>query len=211
MAAAEGKVVLVLDALNQLEDRDGAPDLVWLPPAIPANVRLILSTLPGRSLTDLMLRGWPTLTIDPLHPEERRALIEQYLAPWGKALSAARAQRIAAAPQSANPLYLRALLDELRVFGAHEQLEVRIAYYLAAQTIPQSLYQRILARYEEDYEPHRPHLRFATRCGCCGRRVGGSPRTACSTCSAKMGRRCPPLGGRRFIWRQSRRWSPVRG
>ena len=40
MAAAKGKVVLVLDALNQLEDRDGAPDLVWLPPAIPANVRL---------------------------------------------------------------------------------------------------------------------------------------------------------------------------
>ena len=55
-------------------------------------------------------------------------------------------------------MYLRALLDELRVFGAHEQLEVRIAYYLAAQTVPPSLYQRILARYEEDYEPHRPHL-----------------------------------------------------
>ena len=26
------KIVLIVDALNQLEDRDGAPDLVWLPP-----------------------------------------------------------------------------------------------------------------------------------------------------------------------------------
>ena len=28
MAAARGRTVLVIDALNQLEDRDGAPDLV---------------------------------------------------------------------------------------------------------------------------------------------------------------------------------------
>jgi hypothetical protein len=47
MAAAKGRVVLVLDAINQLEDRDGAPDLVWLPPVLPENVRLIVSTLPA--------------------------------------------------------------------------------------------------------------------------------------------------------------------
>ena len=45
MVAERGRVVLVLDALNQIEDRDGAPDLVWLPQVIPANVRLIVSTL----------------------------------------------------------------------------------------------------------------------------------------------------------------------
>jgi nephrocystin-3 len=37
MAAARGRFVLVLDALNQLEDRDNAPDLVWLPEFIPAS------------------------------------------------------------------------------------------------------------------------------------------------------------------------------
>src|SRR5208282_3402150 len=42
MAATKGRVVLVLDALNQLEDRDGAPDLVWLPPVLPENVRLFV-------------------------------------------------------------------------------------------------------------------------------------------------------------------------
>ena len=41
MAAAQGRVILIIDALNQLEDREGAPDLVWLPPVIPANVRLV--------------------------------------------------------------------------------------------------------------------------------------------------------------------------
>ncbi len=47
MAAVRGRVVLVLDALNQLEDRDGAPDLVWLPSIVPVGVRMVISTLPG--------------------------------------------------------------------------------------------------------------------------------------------------------------------
>ncbi|MCX6898594.1 MAG: DUF4062 domain-containing protein [Verrucomicrobia bacterium] len=67
-APRPSKIILILDALNQLKDRDGAPDLVWLPPVIPANVRLILSTLPGRPLDELKKRGWPTLEVKRLDP-----------------------------------------------------------------------------------------------------------------------------------------------
>lgn len=157
MAAARGRVVLVLDALNQLEDREGAPDLVWLPPVIPDNIRLVLSTLPGRPLEDLQKRGWPTLMVRPLDLEERKLLITKHLAQYTKALSPERVQHIATADQAANPLYLRALLEELRLFGAHERLDERISYYLAAQSVPE-LYERILARWEEDYERDRPGL-----------------------------------------------------
>jgi tetratricopeptide (TPR) repeat protein len=52
---------------------------------------------------------------------------------------------------------LRALLDELHVFGVHEKLDARIEHYLAAGTIPE-LYQRVLERYEEDYERDRAGL-----------------------------------------------------
>jgi ATP/maltotriose-dependent transcriptional regulator MalT len=157
MTAARGRAVLVLDALNQLEDRDQALDLVWLPPVIPANVRMILSTLPGRPLDDLKRRAWPSVTIDPLSLDERKRLIVDYLAQYTKALSPARLERIAAAPQTANPLYLRALLEELRVFGLYELLDQRIDHYLAA-TKPDALYQKILARFEQDYERDRPNL-----------------------------------------------------
>jgi len=157
MAAVRGRVLLVLDALNQLEDRDQALDLVWLPPEIPAGVRLILSTLPGRPLADLHRRGWPTLRVEPLTSEERGKLIQDYLALSGKALSPERAARIAAAPAAANPLYLRALLDELRLWGEHERLDERIEHYLAAVEIDE-LYERILERFEEDYEGDRPGL-----------------------------------------------------
>jgi len=151
------KILLILDALNQLEDRDGAADLVWLPPVIPANVRMVLSTLPGRAWTDLQTRAWPTLCVKPLELDERRRLIVEYLAQFTKKLSQPRVERIASAPQAANPLYLRALLDELRVFGAHEQLDQRMDHYLAAESVP-DLYSRILERWEADYERDRPGL-----------------------------------------------------
>lgn len=157
MAAARGRVVLVLDGLNQLEDRDGAPDLVWLPPVIPDNVRLILSTLPGRSLDDLRRRNWPALRVQPLEALRRQQLIADYLKQYTKELSPARVERIAQANETANPLYLRVLLEELRVFGAHEELDQLIGDYLEAATIP-ALYERILERYEADYERERPGL-----------------------------------------------------
>ena len=158
MAAARGRVVLILDALNQLEDRDGAPDLVWLPPVIPGNVRLVVSTLSGRPLEELTRRGWPALQVKPLEEGEREQLIGQYLKELHrKELSDERVRRIAATAQSANPLYLQALLEELRLFGEHERLDERIGYYLGAGTV-EELYERILERYEADYERDHPGL-----------------------------------------------------
>src|SRR5712692_6970603 len=157
MAAAKGRIVLILDGLNQLEDRDGAPDLVWLPPEIPQNVRLILSTLQALPLDNLQKRGWPTLQVELLRFEERKWLIAEYLGQHRKVLSPSRIDRIASASQTANPLYLRALLEELRVFGVHEKLDEQIDRYLSAPTI-ESLYEKILIRYEQDYELERPGL-----------------------------------------------------
>jgi tetratricopeptide (TPR) repeat protein len=151
MAAAKGRVVLVLDALNQLEDRDGAPDLVWLPTVLPENVRLIVSTLPGRPLVEIQKRNWPTLKIELLSADERRKLITEYLAQHAKSLSPARMDRIVTAPPSANALYLRVLLDELRVVRTHEELEGRISDYLKAES-PYALYEKVIARWEQDYE-----------------------------------------------------------
>lgn len=151
LAATRGKVVLILDALNQLEDRDGAPDLTWLPTVIPSNIRLILSTLPGKPLDELTRRGWPVLHVKALEVDERIQLITDYLRLYTKSLSSRHAERIAGADQTANPLYLRALLDELRIHGDHFTLDQTIEHYLLAPTIA-ALYGRILERYEQDYE-----------------------------------------------------------
>ena len=157
MVSARGRVVLILDALNQLEDRDGALDLIWLPVELPANVCLIVSTLPGRPLDAVQKSGWLTLRAKPLEVAERTQLLKQYLAQYAKSLSPARSDRIISAPQSSNPLFLRVLLEELRLFGEHDRLDERIGYYLSAVT-PAELYQKILERYEQDYQAGRPEL-----------------------------------------------------
>jgi nephrocystin-3 len=150
MVAARGRVVIVLDALNQIEDHESAPDMVWLPPVIPNNVRLIVSTLPGRPLEELRKRSWPEMTLKPLEEAERMELIEAYLKQFAKQLSARHCWRIAAAPQSANGLYLTTLLNELRLFGSHEELDQRIGWYLEAAN-PFELYGKVIARWEQDY------------------------------------------------------------
>lgn len=108
-------------------------------------------------LEDLAKRGWPTLHVEPLDPAERRRLISEYLAQYTKTLSPDRVERIATSPQTADPLYLRALLDELRVYGDHLTLGQRIDHYLEASTVA-GLHQRILERYEADYDRDRPGL-----------------------------------------------------
>lgn len=156
-ASAKGRLILILEGLNQLEDRDNAPHLGWLPEYIPPNVRLIVSSLAGPTLDALMKREWPQFEVKGLQREERKAVTLDYLASHRKTLSEAHLERIVNAEQTANPLYLKALLDELRVFGIHEKLGERIEHYLAANTVP-DLYEKVLESLEEAFERDRPEL-----------------------------------------------------
>ena len=158
-AAATRRVVLVIDALNQLDERDAAQELPWLPSTLPAGVRLIVSTLPGTAQEALDRRGWleASLAVEGLEPPERRVLIDRYLGQFTKRLPGDLADRIAEAPAASNPLYLRGVLDELRVWGEHESLARRLDELLVAET-PGELFALILERYEADYEDRRPRL-----------------------------------------------------
>jgi len=156
-ASAQGGMILILDGLNQLEDRDNARHLGWLPAYFPPDIRVILSTLPGPSLDAVEKRGWATYRIEPFTCQEQERMIEDYLAQYRKRLDRSQVTRILSFPQTANPLYLRVLLEELRVFGMYEELEERIAYYLEARDVP-DLYDRVLGRLEKDYERERPGL-----------------------------------------------------
>lgn len=156
-AAEAGRLVLVIDNLSGLEERDLAPDLVWLPKEIPSNVRLILSTMPGRPLNELNRRGWPSLAVEPMMEEERRELINEYLSQYSKSLSKQHADELARSPQTGSPLYMLALLEEIRLCAEHATLGPMLRdYLLAGSTV--ELYHKILGRYEADYQRERPRL-----------------------------------------------------
>jgi nephrocystin-3 len=152
------RCILILDALNQLEDQDHARLLGWLPQhPFTVGLRLVVSTLPGESMEAVKQRGWESLRIEPLTADERRRMVEHYLARFGKKLDTPRLGRLAAAPAAANPLYLKILLDELRVTGTHDRLDERLGEYLSSPDIP-ALLKQVLDRYQRDYERDRPGL-----------------------------------------------------
>ncbi len=156
MASQNGTFILVLDAINQLDDKNRARDLNWLPVDLPPGVRFVVSTLPGRTSEILERRNYSMLTIQTLRKDERKRLIDTYLALFRKKLATNHIQKIMDAPQTQNPLFLRVLLGELRVFGKHEALEERINHYLEADALA-PLFDKVLSRFEKDYDA-RPGL-----------------------------------------------------
>eukprot|EP01127_Copromyxa_protea_P007759 TRINITY_DN1769_c0_g2_i1.p1 TRINITY_DN1769_c0_g2~~TRINITY_DN1769_c0_g2_i1.p1 ORF type:complete len:1372 (+),score=255.43 TRINITY_DN1769_c0_g2_i1:36-4151(+) len=144
-----GGFVLVLDALNQLTDLD-AHALKWLPETFPKNIRVVLSALPGECMRQTRLRKWKTLKIEPLTILERKKLVEKYLGNFGKTLSETQIRNVTMPQQSSNPLFLRTLLEEIRVIGTFESLDRRIEYYLTARNIL-DLFSHVLERLENDY------------------------------------------------------------
>lgn len=82
------RVIIVLDALDKLDDNDHARLLGWLPAhSFTGPLRLIVSTLPGDTLEAVKERGWPVIPITPLTPVERRKMIVKYLSRFGKKLN----------------------------------------------------------------------------------------------------------------------------
>ena len=155
--ARKGRMVIVLDGLNQLEDTGNAHELWWLPDTFPQEIRVIVSVLPGKILDVLKERKWSFFNVTRLTFDERNLLITEYLSRFRKSLSNRQLTTITQSDQTGNPLFLKVLLDELRVFGIHERLDDAIRHYLASET-PAGLYDKILERLEEDYETNRPGL-----------------------------------------------------
>ncbi|MEI6269711.1 MAG: tetratricopeptide repeat protein [Methylococcaceae bacterium] len=139
-------LLLIIDGLNQLESKEGQ----WLPGFWQENVKAIFSVIPGEQLEILSQREWPIHTLEALDLNRREQLIRDWLASYRKALSTEQTLRIAQASQTGNPLFLKTVLEELRIFGYFEHLDQRIATLLTANN-PQELFVLVLERLENDF------------------------------------------------------------
>ena len=153
--SAQGGGIILLDALNQLTsplDRQ----LDWWPQEWPENIRVVLSTLPGDAWRAMQGRGWTTddwcITVDALRPGEKREVMNLYLQRFSRALEPALEEQILAAPQTANPLFLRTVLDELRLRARHEDLGLHLDAMLACEN-PEKLFVHMLKNLERDFTP----------------------------------------------------------
>lgn len=151
-AGQTGKLLLVvIDGINQIIDRDYSKLLNWLPQA-PKTTKYLFSTLDDdETMATFKRRGYPLYQISALDQNLRKQFILEYLGNVGKHLTPEQLNRILEDPENENMLVLRTLLDELICFGSYDRLDERIDYYLSASSI-EDFFDRMLQRMEDDYK-----------------------------------------------------------
>jgi nephrocystin-3 len=141
------QVLIVLDALNGLRDLQ---DLRWFPEFLPDRVRMVVSCLPGTVHQALLTKGdWQRVEVTPLDSRQARELFVAYLRRYNKELPEDLLTLALSHQLSTNPLFLRTLAEELRLFGVHERLKDRLNHYLTSKTVD-DLFERVLERVESD-------------------------------------------------------------
>lgn len=137
--AGKRRIVILLDALNQLSD---GHDLQWLPLRLGPSVRVIISCVRDdaakadspehRVLNELTSRQPAPLCVPlgPLAEHDVRTIVIAYLKEYCHELDREHLDQLCAITQARNPLYLIVMLNELRTLGGNE-LNVRVPQLIA--------------------------------------------------------------------------------
>ncbi|MFW6105672.1 MAG: hypothetical protein ACOC7P_03730, partial [Chloroflexota bacterium] len=149
LASASHRVVLVIDALNQMDAADNAHAMYWLPYQFPPIVRIIVSTLEHPALDVLRRRGKEVKekTLEPLSENDSLAIVQGSLSRCHKEMTDKQVQALLAKKDRGNPLYLLATLEELRTLGTYEEITERIKEL--PEVVPE-LFIWIFQRLEKD-------------------------------------------------------------
>lgn len=143
-------LLIALDGLDKLSSEQ---NLRWLP--IVPGVHLLVSSLDGEAKNSAITRGFAQLEIKPLSKKEQHEFIAGTLKRWRRELEPRYIARIlepAAEGLAGSPLYLKTVLEELRVSADNTRLADRLEDYRGARDMA-NLFDRVLARLEADCEP----------------------------------------------------------
>ncbi|HKK61454.1 MAG TPA: ATP-binding protein, partial [Bacteroidales bacterium] len=151
---ATKKVVIIIDGLNQLESNFAAHSLGWLPNDFNQNVKIIASTLNGKTKEALLGKTALRLDVLPLTKAEQHDIIRGLPSVFAKTLDAQFVNMISKKIDSngkypaENPLYIKLLIEELRVFGSFEKLEELIQKFPASTN---NMFGFLLKRLEDEH------------------------------------------------------------
>ena len=174
-ASASRRVVLLIDALNQFEPTPRGRHLTWLPQRLPANARLIVTTIPGSQSKALEQRsGVQSLPLPLLNQDEAQGIAVAVCGRYHRKLNfdvleeLLKRSRSDGQPSVGIPLWLELALEELQLLDADDferaqqqytgsaddrlrQMMCDVAAHLPGEV--ESLYGEMLARCETLYGP----------------------------------------------------------
>lgn len=163
---ARDESVIMIDAVNQLSD--GLDMLKWLSERvdfekwdekIKNNLKIIISVKEDEENTEFNdklneIKSKKTIShleLKGLDDNAKKELIVKYLDDYLKELNPEQIDIICKADSSKNPLFLKVLLSELRVFGSFDQLTKGFEEIVESfGDSPISAFKQVLKRLEED-------------------------------------------------------------
>ena len=153
-ASHSHRVLIILDAANQLDKSNDAHAMRWLPQPMPENVSFVIST-PAGEVYDALMSQRTKPEVESMHgleESEIKEFVNDYLREISKEFPN---QEVADAffgkVKNGNPLYIIVALEELRVFGKFDEVFSEI------QKLPEnvpSLFGQMLERIERDYQKY---------------------------------------------------------
>jgi WD40 repeat protein len=161
---ADARVLLVIDALNQLDEADRAQELYWLPTALPPHVKVIVSCISdtlgpggrgqGEGAPVLEAFRWRKdrpLELAALNDAEQREIIRQVPSLSAKTLDDDQVRLLLSSPATANPLFLLVALEELRGFAPYERLNERIVAFPREGDTVTAIFTQVIERLAEEF------------------------------------------------------------
>ncbi|XP_053389724.1 uncharacterized protein LOC123563616 [Mercenaria mercenaria] len=126
-------IIILLDSLDQLDSRNNAYSMDWLPIVLPQNVKLIVSTLPNdHGVLANLKKRLPNqecyIEVPELTEQTRKQIIQTYLQVHSRSLTDSQMKFFCSIfKQTPSPLYLKLLLDEARKWKSYTpQAEVEL-------------------------------------------------------------------------------------
>jgi len=147
----ETRVLLVIDALNQLDEANRAQELYWLPAGLPPQVKVIVSCINDSGKTEPLLEAFRwrkhcPVQLPTLSDAEQREIIRQVPSLSAKTLDDDQVRLLLSNPATANPLFLLVALEELRGFAPYERLNERIATFPREGDTVTAIFTQVIER-----------------------------------------------------------------
>lgn len=154
---SDDRLILLLDAVNQLTDQDKALEYLG-GIQLPEGVVLVMTSTP-----DVVIPQARVFDLPALDEPRRREVIHAFLASYRKNLSPSLVQTVAQAKACESPLFLRLVLEELRLHAQHETLEAKVAELLSYQDAGALFLHSLEIMDRQDFvDPLRPNLALCT-------------------------------------------------
>ena len=117
---ANKRVVIMVDAVDQLTSDDNRDNLIFIPERLSENVKFVMTCLP-----ELDLSGRNAVTLKPMDDGEKREVIEGILKSHNRELEEKVIRKMIKLRASRNPLFLSLLVQRLLMMNRDDFLAIK--------------------------------------------------------------------------------------